>query len=374
MKISIRKKRNKNNTTSLFLEYYTGYSKDKNGKLKLNRKYEFLDMLIYTEPKNKEQRDRNKEMLNLAENIKHKKELESINNDFDFNTTKENNISLFHFVNDEMSKMEIKEGSQTNYRVITTHLFNFCNPDTTLLKNINDKFIENFKEYINNITNESGVSISENTKNLYFTLFRTLITRAVKKGYIKRNPLSDIKAFKKKQTEKIYLNLNEISKIDKTECKSDVVKRAFLFSCFTGLRLSDVRNLKWNQIIKDDKCYKIHFSQQKTGNMEYLPMNEQALKYLGTLNNSNESVFKGIKNGYYLIKVLNEWIINAGITKYITFHCARHTFAILCLNSGIDLYTVSKLLGHKRIETTLIYLQITNDKLMESINKIPKLK
>lgn len=70
---------------------------------------------------------------------------------------------------------------------------------------------------------------------------------------------------------------------------------------------------------------------------------------------------------------LREWCLKAGITKHITFHCGRHTFAVLQLSLGTEIYTVSKLLGHRELKTTQVYAQIMDAKKREAVNRIPEL-
>lgn len=374
MKINLRKKKLENNYSSLFLEYYLGYSKNKQGKIKHKRKYEFLDIKVYTEPKNKEQREHNKELFKLAESIIHKKEIECIGKEYDFKGLTQKKISLFDFINNEISGLEIKKTTKAFYKSVATLLFDYCNPDITFLNDVNQSFILGFKEFLNNHTNSIGLTLKPNSKNAYYSRFKTWIISAHSQGYINENPFTNIKNFKPEKTEKIYLTFDEIQKLDKTECKIELFKRAFLFSCFAGLRISDLKNLEWNQIIKGNAGYKIHFKQQKTNNREYLPLNNQALKYLGDIKNTNEKVFKGLTGNNLAIKILNQWGKNAGIEKYISFHTARHTFATLLISSGVDLYSVSKFLGHKSYKTTEIYAKITNTKLYNEINKIPEFK
>src|ERR1041385_202252 len=117
----------------------------------------------------------------------------------------------------------------------------------------------------------------------------------------------------------------------------------------------------------------IVFKQKKTKQQEYLPITEQARELLGERGIPEERVFTGLKYSAYVNVELQRWVMKAGITKRITFHCARHTHATLLLSNGVDIYTVSKLLGHKQISTTQIYGKIIDQKKIEAINLLPKL-
>ncbi|MCX6164383.1 MAG: site-specific integrase [Ignavibacteriae bacterium] len=374
MKISILKKKISNNKTSLYLVFYNGYFKDNAGKLKLNRKYENLDIQIHTEPKNAEQRQENKDKMSLVENVIKKREIELISGKFEFNSLIEKKITLFEFLNEEIHKLTLKKNSYQNYDSFFKHLFEYCNPDTTLLKNIDENFINGFKEHLNNINNQFNKPLHTNTKLVYLSKFKTLLSKAFKRGLIPKNPFNLIKNYRKIKTSMIYLTLDEINQLDKAKCKSELIKNAFLFSCFTTLRVSDLRNLKWKQIVKENGVLKVHIRQQKTDELLYLPIQKQAIKYLGERGNPEDFVFKGLINNSYTNQALYSWAYETGIKKKITFHKARHTGATILLNSGVDLYTVSKILGHKTIESTQIYAKVVDKSIQEAFNKFPKIK
>jgi len=152
------------------------------------------------------------------------------------------------------------------------------------------------------------------------------------------------------------------------------MKSAFIFSALTGLRFSDVQALTWEKINYDDlNGYSIIYTQKKTKGAENLPVPEQAIKMLGDRKNEKDLVFDGLEYGADKNKMLANWVKKAGITKHITFHCARHSFATLQLTMGTDIYTVSKLLGHKNLKTTEIYGHVISKTKIEAASKIPAL-
>ncbi len=180
---------------------------------------------------------------------------------------------------------------------------------------------------------------------------------------------------KRRDTERTFLKLTEIEKLAQTPCRDHEVKRAFLFSCFTGLRLSDIRALQWQQIKGDT----IEFRQKKTKGYEYLHLSEMARQILTdrpnpkVLNMQNTNIFN-IRSETQLGKVLKLWCKDAGIDKRVSFHTARHTFATLALTQGVDLYTVSKLLGHKTIQATQIYAKIVDEKKKAAMELLPTIE
>ena len=150
------------------------------------------------------------------------------------------------------------------------------------------------------------------------------------------------------------------------------MKNAFLFSCFTGLRLSDIESLTTKQI----QGGYLHFRQRKTGDMERIKLNPGSLKIIEAqikTNPTSKSNIFYLPSRTHIKRPLRIWIKEAGIDKKITFHSARHTFATLCLTYDVDLYTVSKLLGHKDIQTTQIYAKLIDKKKDDAIDKLPSL-
>ena len=114
----------------------------------------------------------------------------------------------------------------------------------------------------------------------------------------------------------------------------------------------------------------IRFRQKKTKGAETQPISDQAFELLGERTIPDERVFVGLKYSAWHNLKLQQWVMKAGISKTITFHCARHTYATLQLTLGTDIYTVSKLLGHKDLKTTQIYAKIIDERKKEAANKI----
>ena len=153
--------------------------------------------------------------------------------------------------------------------------------------------------------------------------------------------------------------------------KRQVLKRAFLFSCLTGLRKSDIQKLTWGEVQKFGKYTRIVFKQRKTKGQEYLDISSQAEKYLGERGNPDDIVFTGFTYGSWTSLELQRWSLAAGVNKNLTFHCARHTFAVLMLDLGADIYTVSKLLGHRFLTTTQIYAKVLDKNKQNAVSLIP---
>jgi integrase len=251
------------------------------------------------------------------------------------------------------------------------HLKAYCDQQTTF-RDIDSNFIEGFKDYLQTkAKTKSKTPLSRNSQSSYFNKFRASMSEAYDKGIINDNPAKRTKGIKQEDTHREYLTLDEIRSLAKTECKHSVLKRAFIFSCLTGMRWSDINKLTWSEVHQENDGWRIIFRQKKTRGQEYLDISPEAIPYLGEPSTQEERVFVGLKySGWYNIE-LQRWIMRAGITKNITFHCGRHTFAVLMLELENDIYTVSKLLGHRDLKTTQVYAKIIDEKKRQAVNRIP---
>lgn len=233
-----------------------------------------------------------------------------------------------------------------------------------MFSQINTKFCDKFKSYL--LTAKSGNNkentISQNTASTYFSVFKAALKEAFIDGYFTSDISAKIKAIPHEESRREYLTLDELNTLVETPCELEVLKRAALFSALTGLRHSDIQKLTWKEITIENEQAKINFTQKKTKGVEYMPISQQALQLCGEIGLPNELVFKNLTNPAWISRPLKKWIESAGITKKITFHNFRHTFATLQLSSGTDIYTVSKMLGHTNVKTTQVYAKVVDEK------------
>lgn len=132
--------------------------------------------------------------------------------------------------------------------------------------------------------------------------------------------------------------------------------------------------MNWAEVRDEDEGSRLIFKQKKTAGQEYQYISGQARNLLGKRRKENDRVFQGLKYGAHFNAEILRWCMRAGITKHITFHSARHTHAVLLLENGADIYTVSKVLGHKEIRTTQVYAKIVDKKKKEAAYLIPELQ
>jgi integrase len=265
-----------------------------------------------------------------------------------------------------------KESNRNSWLSTLKYLESFSNGKLKF-SDLNESIIEDFKEYL--LTTKSNKSdkstLSQNSAVSYFNKIKAALKQAYKDGLLQTDLNSRIEPIKTAETRREYLTIEELNRLVKTPCNNELLKRAALFSALTGLRFSDIKKLVWSEIeFIEGQGYFLNFSQQKTKGVEVLPISEQAFNLCGTPGKPTANVFEGLEYSAYQNKHLYQWLGAAGITKDITFHCFRHTYATLQLFNGTDIYTVSKMLGHKDLKTTQVYAKIVDDTKRKAANKI----
>ena len=229
---------------------------------------------------------------------------------------------------------------------------------------------EKFRDYLLKCKqiNHPNAYISRNSAADYYSTFRALLKIAYKEKMLRENLNDFLEKIEWKEVKKEYLTLDEVKKLAATPCKIPVLKQASLFACMTGLRISDILKLDWRDFeVGPDQGYYIRICTEKTETEATLPISQEALELCGEWGTGK--VFKGLTRSM-THHPLKQWIAEAGIRKHITFHCFRHSYAVIQISLGTDIYTVSKMLTHKNVTTTQIYADLVNSKKRETANKI----
>ena len=375
MKITLKKKKLKNGKFSLYLEYYKGSQLDKDGKRIHIRDFEYLKLYLHQNPLSASEKKENKETELLAEQILSIRKAEFFQGKFDIkNTSKSKRRFLDFFI----EKTEEKSDSPKNYGNWTAtflHLKRCINPNL-LFEEVDEDFVKMVRNYFDkDAKTKSNLPLSLNSKYSYLNKFKACLRAAFDEGYLSINYASKIKSFEQAESQREYLTYQELQALASTNCKYQVLKNAFIFSCLTGLRWSDINTLTWSEVRDEDNgVSRVNFRQEKTDGVEYLYISNQARALLGERQHPSERVFKGLKYGAVYNNEIVRWCNRAGISKHITFHSARHTNAVLLLENGADIYTVSKRLGHREIRTTTIYAKIVDQKMKEAAYIIPEIQ
>jgi len=365
--------------SSLYIEYYKGHTTTLEGKSKILRDFEYLELYLTTDPKTTAEKKKNQEQLELAEQILAIRKAEVYQGKYNIQNDHKGKVGLLDFYEQKKEERYQTKGNYDNWDAAQKHIEAFC-PSHFTLNDIDVDFIKGFKKYLDTVAvTKSSKNLSQNTKHTYFNKFKACLNAAFDEGYLKENYMKKVKGFAMGESTREYLTSEELQKLASTPCKLPILKRAFIFSALTGIRWSDVNKLKWSEVRDEGidhtgmPIYRIVFKQKKTDGVEYLYISQQARDLLGVRKDTKERVFKGLRYSAHMNLQLLRWCMFAGITKHITFHSARHTNAVLLLENGADIYTVSKRLGHREIRTTEIYAKIIDEKMKEAAYLIPKL-
>jgi len=247
--------------------------------------------------------------------------------------------------------------------------------DKVMMRDVDKDYCLQFIDFLRNthVSPRTHQHLKPVTAYNYCTCITCVLNAAVRRGVIASNPfylVEQSERIKAPDSQRAYLTKDEVKKLIQTPCTHDIVKRAYLFACYCGLRISDVEALTWDKLEKDGEQWHLSLTMKKTQEPLYLPLNKQALKWMPDRNNAKptERIFAELPCSAYVNILLLQWAKDAGITKHITFHTARHTFATLSLKLGADLYTVSKLLGHSDVKVTEVYAKIVDEEKNQAVN------
>ena len=368
-----KRKQTKNGRISLYLEIYKGRITTADGKIKYLREYNFLKLFLIDKPKCDADKEHNKKTERLAKDIRNKKEYE-LNTGRLLGVPQTSDYKDSNFCDYFYDNLKRKHGAKSNFKDlegIYNTFTDFAGADITFAE-ITEKFCERYLEYLQNKTNKSGSQLANVTINHYFHYFSTTIKQALSDKIITENPLLKIKPLKTKKVKKNFLELDDLKKLVNTDCSNLELKRAFIFSCLTGLRWSDIYKLTWSEIVERQGFYTIIYRQQKTDELNYLPLSEQAFHCLGERGSGRDKVFKLSSYSCEITKCLQRWCKDACVNKTITFHSGRHTFGVLQLNDcDTNIVTVQKLMGHKNISSTLRYTSVVDKKKQTAMESMP---
>lgn len=369
--IKIRRKQLANGNISLYLDIYH------NGR----REYEFLKLYLIPE-KNRADKEKNRQTLQLANSIKAKRIVDIQNGDHGFKSPFAEEVLFFDYYRNMCEKRLGTEsrGNWGNWRSCLKHLEKYESNQRITLSHITPKWVQGFKDYLENEATAWGCDFRErikdhplarNSKLSYFNKLKACLNQAYEDRLIAYNPMRGIENFKPEDGKRMYLTIEELRKLVDTVCEYPNIKRAFLFSCLTGLRRSDVIRLTWRDVQQQGEFTRIIFKQKKTSGQEYLDITPQAAELMGERGLPDEQIFTDIHSPSCTNEAIKRWVLRAGIDKEITFHCGRHTFAVMMLDLGTDIYTVSKLLGHRELSTTQIYAKVLDKNKQAAVARIP---
>lgn len=371
--IRVRQKPLQNGNISLYLDIY------RDGR----RSYEFLKLYLVPE-RTKEDREKNRQTMQLANSVKAKRIVEMQNREYGFKSEAASDTLFYPYYRSMCQKRLGAEsrGNWGNWYSCLHHLLIYDKDEELTFADITPAWVQGFHDYLENEAvawshdyrkRLKDKPLARNSKLSYFNKLRACLNQAFEDRIIPINPARYVENFKAEEGTRMYLTIDEVRKLAQTVCEYPRVKAAFLFSCLTGLRRSDVLRITWGDVHQQGEFTRIIFRQKKTHGQEYLDITPQAAELMGERGKSSEQVFQDIHSPSVTNRAVQEWVLRAGIDKKITFHCGRHTFATMMLDLGTDIYTVSKLLGHRELSTTQIYAKVMDKNKQKAVANIPNI-
>lgn len=360
MGVKLRKIKNSDGTITLMLDIWH------NGK----RTREFLSHIKLIKPVTPIDRQQNRERLELAEEIRNKREQHIQADEYEITPKFRKGIDFLKYFETYLKRYNKKDKRvmEACYEKFKDYVIEEGIKELTS-KKISPTVVIQFKDYLeDNLNGETPAN--------YFKKFKRVLSNGVKEKIFSPE-ISALLASKDKELsikrnsgiKKEILSFEEIQTLAKTPLTNNEVKRAFLFSCLTGLRFCDVKVLKWKNIQRGV----LNITQQKTAVPVSINLNQSAKDILGKARKPDEYVFS-LPSHTACLKALETWCKRAEISKKITWHCARHSFATGIIYYGSDVKSASALLGHNSLAYTDRYVRVV-DKLKEkAVENLPEIK
>ncbi len=359
--VALRTRRLKGNMLSFYLDYYPGY-RDKE-TMRIIR-HEALGIYIYANPRNRREQDYNEAMSEKAEVIRCRRFEAVVNERYDLFDRRRMQGDFLEYYHKHLFKNNRKWAS------VYLHFENFVRGKCTF-EEVDVELCARFREYLLNVKRlRRKGRISQNSASGYWASFRGLLNILYRDKLIMTNVNDFMDRIETKDVVRDYLSVEELCRLAETPCAKPVLKRASLFSCMSGLRISDILALRWEDIVDysvGGKCVRI--ITQKTKAEDIIPVSEEALELIGYKPERKGLVFSGMKRSWTQMP-MKEWIQSAGITKNITFHSYRRTFATLQAAAGTDIRTIQSMMAHKSITSTQRYIKVVDSNKREASNKI----
>lgn len=345
-RVTISRRPIKEGIFSLFLDY----------RLAGTRKRENLKLYIYPERTSLD-RLKNAETMRVANAARERREFELEQMENGVKVEQAPTMVLFSDLCREYEKRYSRSNTLVSFRQATSRI-----GSSVYVQEMDSRF---FKKLIDGLV-DSGMA--PNTVRKTISIILQVVRDAHLDGIIRSMPRVKGMLPPAEQSIRTFLSMDELRLLDRTPCKDETVKNAFMFSCFTGLRFSDIATFNASNIVDGV----IVLRQTKTREPVRIPLTNNSLRYLpeGWKRMVGGPIFRlGFEAS--VNRVIKSWAKAAGIEKNVSYHVSRHTFATISLNNGADMFAVQKLMGHSSVSTTQIYAKMLDDKLKKAIGTIP---
>jgi len=365
--------KNKNGTTSIRLRYNGSRYTDIDGKVKMHRPSRILDFHLITNPKSSIEKQQNKDCLDKATIIANKWENSIISDEYSLEDTEKTNSLVFAYIKKETDRTKDKS-TRGAYNTMLSHFLKHF-PKAITFKQINKREqAKAFYDYLtDNALKKNGDNLTIKSANKYFKTLRLIMKEAKLEGFIE-DLRFDIKLLPETKSEVVFLTLEEFRTLEKTEESNTTLKNAFLFACLTALRIGDLSKITWGEIKEENgKIWYDRIMDKKPGGKQRRISNyfdSYAKKYLGERQGDSDKVFPALPDNASskFNERMHRWVLRAGIHKKITFHCAKHSFAMYhIIHKQVGVFQLARLLNHTDIRSSMHYYDLCSPELKEKL-------
>ena len=342
------------------------YVRENRGKLYLDiywngiRRWEKTGLTIPKDPATR------KEVIKLAEKIRAKREMQLVSGEFDIQDLTAAKQALVVYAEKVAGGQPDKNPLPKSLKYLRAYAGNIG------ISAINESWVAGYRDFLT-----KQPTLGPNSQARYLSSLRRVLNQAVRDHVIVRNPAVNVKGIKEEEPDTVFLTVSELTTLAQAPLPAFLepdIRKAFLISCYVGLRISDLQTLEWGMIERETRT--IRKIQHKTRTPVSVPIADDAWKLIddGRIHNSAEKVFPNLKDtAGDTNRLLRKWAQGAGIDKWIAWHAARRTFGTMALRHGADLATVSKLLGHTSIAYTQRYLRVDSESVRSAIANMPSI-
>lgn len=375
MKVSVKLyKQTKKTLSNGSCVQYIGIRTNINGK----RTQESLGgKFLYPTPKNSEQRKHNKDVLAYATDLIKDKQYRlerSANGLDDLNQLDKPFIDAYNEYRN-LNGREWKTAENNKWDICAKHLNAFY--PNLIVRQITPTLSKQFLNYLYDLKKRNGKPLSKNSANSYMKAYVQVVKGLWQDGILQKDPMHKVKTKSEPKEQAPSLTEEELQIAFNTEPENNHTQiiNAFLFSCLTGLRLSDLIKLRWDNVKKHSSGKPfLSIVMQKTDEPITIWLSEQAEELMGEPQQMSHRVFPQVNKSNYQYDIIQKFIMYyCGINKKVTWHSGRHTFAYRYLRYHKNPVTLMNLLGHKNIETTQEYFNYKPEDSLEELINMPKL-
>jgi len=301
-------------------------------------------------------------------------------------------IDALKFLSEFQKELEAREATKVERKTLQDYIYEFLSysemvhtPKTSLAYTNTFNFVRKHfgKVYLTDLTHSKIQLYLEfriKTSSKYAARkdlihLSSFFNRAIAQGFLLKNPCEGIKRIKIPEKQPVYLDEKEFQSLLNV-VDSQIFRDLIIFAVNTGMRQGEIINLTWNDVFIDKEC--IVLSNQdfvtKSGKIRTVPLNLKALDVLANRYNNKGYVFTDSNNeplkADFVTHRFKKYVRKAGINPRIHFHSLRHTFASWLVQHNESIQKVSQLLGHRDVQTTMIYAHLNSKSLMDAVKKL----